>query len=149
MRVNPRDTSTCTIRIRSKNTIETIKGSVKRTISEHRSTKQRNHKLKEARKRLETLAKLEEYRQEKMDDEVKYLERQQQMYEELQRQEIIRAKKKQKYFDMRKKQLADASQDKMKKTMQQERKRKKEEASKIKSELKKRQYYDDQKTKLK
>jgi len=49
MRMAPNNDSSCTIRIRSKNIIETYKGNVKRTISEHRGTRNQKSKLKEAK----------------------------------------------------------------------------------------------------
>lgn len=48
-RMSGRDNSTCTIRIRSKNSIEMVRGNVKRTISEHRENQAQADKLKEAK----------------------------------------------------------------------------------------------------
>lgn len=121
-RVYPSKDSSCTIRIRSKNNIETFTGNVKRTISEQRATRSKKTQLKEAKKRLQTLEKLEEYRRAKMGEEVKQLEAQQILYEEHRKQELKKAKQKRKYFDMRKKQLAEAHEQKLKQLRKEERK---------------------------
>mmetsp|Transcript_32151 Transcript_32151/g.31563 ORF Transcript_32151/g.31563 Transcript_32151/m.31563 type:complete len:288 (+) Transcript_32151:1253-2116(+) len=78
-RVAPSDNTSCTIRIRSKNNIESFKGNVSRTISEQRATKSQKSKLREARKRFMTLEKIEKYRKEKMEEEVRKLELQHQL----------------------------------------------------------------------
>lgn len=147
-RVDPRDTSMCTIRIRSKNNIETFKGNVKRTISEHRANRTQTQKLKEAQKRLKTLEKIEEYRRQKMQEELKQLELQNLMFEEHKKIEMERERKQKKYLEMRKRQLAEAQEQKLKQLKKEEKKRKKEEVSQKKKEQKKKQYYDEQKLKL-
>lgn len=102
MQIHPSESSNCTIRIRSKNAIETFQGNVKRTISEHRATRTKKQKLKEASKRLKTLEKLEQYRREKMEEEMKQLQLQQQLFDEHRRLEEKKAKQKQKYYEQRK-----------------------------------------------
>ena len=82
MRTAPQDDSTWMIRIRTKNNLETFKGNVKRTVSEHRATKRQKTKMKEARKRLETLEKIEQYRKKKMENELIQMEVQARLSEE-------------------------------------------------------------------
>ena len=113
-RLEPSDRSTWTIRIRSKNNVEIVKGNVKRTISEIRNNKSENSKLKDAKKRLKMLEKIEQYRKEKMVEELKQLEIQNAIFEEHHKQELKREQKKKQYFDMRKRELAEAQEQKFK-----------------------------------
>ena len=108
-----------------------------------------NSKLKDAKKRLKTLEKIEQFRKEKMIEELKQLELQNALFEEHHKQELIREQRKKRYFDMRKRELAEAQEQKLKDLKKEERKRKKEENKRFKEEAKKKVYYDEQKLKLK
>jgi hypothetical protein len=148
VRIPPSEQSLCTIRIRTKSNMETFKGSVKRTISEHRATGQQKSKLKDAKKRLKTLEKLENFRKEKMSEEIKHLEIQNKLYVEHRKIEKQKENNKRKYFEKRRKQLEEGQQKKKQQMGKEERKKVKEEKLKKKIEDKKKQYYDDQKLKL-
>ena len=108
-----------------------------------------NSKLKDAKKRLKALEKIEQFRKEKWIEELKQLELQNALFEEHHKQEMIREQRKKRYFDLRKRELAEAQEQKLKDLKKEERKRKKEENKRFKEETKKKVYYDEQKLKLK
>lgn len=116
------------VRVRGKNNnLETRTGSVTKTLNEIDASKKQRREISQATQRLKVLEQLEQYREEKVAQEMMVLEMQRQMEDEKMQKALAAERKKQAYLE---KQKAKVQEYQAKKAQEEQEKRAKAEKEK-------------------